>query len=96
MSGQPRPALPDVDAILTVELGEPGALGRSRVRVALRAGEASLAEREVRIHGSGPQRLRRAAFAALNEVRRAVSKYETGPPAGGPVRNSKGRLTAWT
>ncbi len=96
VSGQPRPALPDVDAILTVELGEPGALGRSRVRVALRAGEASLAEREVRIHGSGPQRLRRAAFAALNEVRRAVSKYETGPPAGGPVRNSKGRLTAWT
>jgi hypothetical protein len=27
---------------------------------------------EVRIHGSGPQRIRRAAFAALDQIRRAV------------------------
>jgi len=70
VSGEPRPALPNADAILTVDLGQPAGLGRSRVRVALQAGETGFAEREVRIHGSGPQRLRRAAFAALDQVRR--------------------------
>ena len=64
----------DADATLTVELGEPGALGRSRVRLSLRAGEAGFEERDVRIHGSGPQRLRRAAFAALDQVRRAIGR----------------------
>jgi len=46
--------------------------GRSRVRVAV-TGEVVLPRVEVRIHGSGPQRLRRAAFAALDQVRRALS-----------------------
>ncbi len=42
------------------------------VRVAL-AGSVALAPTEVSIHGSGPQRLRRAAFAALDVVRRLSS-----------------------
>jgi nicotinamide-nucleotide amidase len=73
MAGQPVAAPPEADAILIVDLGEPGALGRSRVRVSLRADGAGIGfpEREVRIHGSGPQRLRRAAFAALDQVRRS-------------------------
>ncbi len=65
--------LPVADARLAVRLDPPGALGRSRVRVSLtaRSGSAAFTEREVRIHGSGPQRLRRAAFAALDQVRRS-------------------------
>jgi hypothetical protein len=39
------------------------------VRVAL-SGRVAMPPTELRIHGSGPQRLRRAAFAALNAVRR--------------------------
>ena len=59
------------DAVLTVDLQRRARWGRSRVRVALRAGKAGFEGREVRIHGSGPQRLRRAAFAALDQIRRA-------------------------
>ncbi len=75
MNGQPRADPPRADATLAVELGEPGTLGRSRVRVTLGAAAAGMGftEREVRIHGSGPQRLRRAAFAALDQVRRGIS-----------------------
>jgi hypothetical protein len=40
------------------------------VTVELSGRVASFAPREVRIHGSGPQRLRRAAFAALDVIRR--------------------------
>jgi hypothetical protein len=43
--------------------------GRSRIRVAV-SGAVSMPMTELRIHGSGPQRLRRAAFAALDAVRR--------------------------
>jgi hypothetical protein len=32
-----------------------------------------MAMTEARVHGSGPQRQRRAAFAALDQVRRAFS-----------------------
>lgn len=60
---------PMADAVLQVSLLPQDAHGRSRVRVAV-AGAASLPQAEVRIHGSGPQRLRRAAFAALDVVRR--------------------------
>jgi nicotinamide-nucleotide amidase len=49
---------------------DPG--GRSRVRVAV-SGAVSMPMTELRIHGSGPQRLRRAAFAALDAVRRLSS-----------------------
>ena len=60
---------PMADAVLQVSLLPQDANGRSRVRVALSGGVAMPAT-EIRIHGSGPQRLRRAAFAALNAVRR--------------------------
>jgi nicotinamide-nucleotide amidase len=57
------------DATLQVSLLPQDAGGRSRVRVAI-SGAISMPATELRIHGSGPQRLRRAAFAALNAVRR--------------------------
>jgi nicotinamide-nucleotide amidase len=60
---------PVADAVLQVSLLPQDAHGRSRVRVAL-SGAATLEHAELRIHGSGPQRLRRAAFAALDAVRR--------------------------
>ncbi len=60
---------PLADTTLQLSLLPQGADGRSRVRVAL-SGAVSLPSRELRIHGSGPQRLRRAAFAALDAVRR--------------------------
>ena len=62
---------PIADAVLQVSLLAQDANGRSRVRVGMSGGVA-LPATELRIHGSGPQRLRRAAFAALNAVR-AVS-----------------------
>ena len=57
------------DATIQVSLLPQDAHGRSRVRVAVN-GAASMPMTELRIHGSGPQRLRRAAFAALDAVRR--------------------------
>ena len=56
-------------ACLQVSLLPQDAGGRSRVRVSL-SGELPMAVTELRIHGSGPQRLRRAAFGALDAVRR--------------------------
>jgi nicotinamide-nucleotide amidase len=64
------PAGPPIgDAVLQVSLLPQDANGRSRVRVAL-AGAVRMPQTELRIHGSGSQRLRRAAFAALDAVRR--------------------------
>ena len=60
------------DAVLQVSLLAPDANGRSRVRVSL-SGAISMPMTELRIHGSGPQRLRRAAFAALDAVRKLSS-----------------------
>ena len=60
---------PAGDATLQVSLLPQDAHGRSRVRVAL-SGAVTLPMTERRVHGSGPQRLRRAAFAALDAVRR--------------------------
>ena len=57
------------EAVLQLSLLPQDAHGRSRVRVAV-SGAVSLPTVELRIHGSGPQRLRRAAFAALDAVRR--------------------------
>ena len=57
------------EAVLQLSLLPQDAHGRSRVRVAL-AGSISMPMTELRIHGSGAQRLRRAAFAALDAVRR--------------------------
>ena len=66
------PAAPMGDAVLQLSLLPQDANGRSRVRVAL-SGSVSLPRAELRIHGSGPQRQRRAAFAALDAVRRLSS-----------------------
>jgi len=59
---------PMADATLQVSLQPQDANGRSRVRVSL-SGTAVMPQTELRIHGSGPQRLRRAAFAALDALR---------------------------
>ncbi|MEO6058600.1 MAG: molybdopterin-binding protein [Candidatus Limnocylindria bacterium] len=64
-------ATPVADAVIQLSLHSPDAHGRSRVRVSV-AGAISLPMVEVRVHGSGQQRLRRAAFAALDQVRRAL------------------------
>ena len=66
------PAPPVADACLQVSLLPQDAHGRSRVRVAL-SGSLSLTQRELRIHGSGEQRFRRAAFGALDQVRRLTT-----------------------
>jgi nicotinamide-nucleotide amidase len=60
---------PMADAVLQVSLLPQDATGRSRVRVAC-SGAVAMSIVELRVHGSGPQRLRRAAFAALDAVRR--------------------------
>lgn len=60
------------DAVLQVSLLPQDAHGRSRVRVSL-SGVVAMPGAELRIHGSGPQRTRRAAFAALDAVRRLSS-----------------------
>jgi nicotinamide-nucleotide amidase len=60
------------DAVLQVALLPQDAHGRSRVRVSL-SGAVAMPGVELRIHGSGPQRTRRAAFAALDAVRRLSS-----------------------
>jgi len=60
---------PVADAVIQLSLLPQDAHGRSRVRLAV-SGRPSLATDELRIHGSGPQRLRRAAFAALDRIRR--------------------------
>jgi nicotinamide-nucleotide amidase len=60
------------DAVLKVSLLPQDANGRSRVRVSM-SGAVTLAVTELRMHGSGAQRLRRAAFAALDAVRRLSS-----------------------
>ncbi len=65
-------AVPLADAVLQVSLLDPGRHGRSKVRVAV-SGAVSVAPKELSIHGSGPQRQRRAAYAALDAVRRAVA-----------------------
>jgi nicotinamide-nucleotide amidase len=60
---------PHGDAVLQVSLLPQDTHGRSRVRVSL-SGAIAMPATELRVHGSGPQRLRRAAFAALDAVRR--------------------------
>jgi nicotinamide-nucleotide amidase len=63
---------PVADAVIQLSLLATDAHGRSRVRVSV-AGAVSMPMVEVRIHGNGPQRLRRAAFAALDQVRRGFA-----------------------
>ena len=63
-------ATPVADAVIQVSLLPTDANGRNRVRVSV-TGTVSLRMVEVRVHGSGTQRARRAPFAALDQVRRA-------------------------
>jgi nicotinamide-nucleotide amidase len=63
---------PVADALLQLSLLPTDAHGRSRVRVSV-SGVVSMPMVEVRVHGSGPQRARRAAFAALDQVRRSLT-----------------------
>ncbi|HKO33827.1 MAG TPA: molybdopterin-binding protein [Candidatus Limnocylindria bacterium] len=62
---------PLADAVIQLSLLPEDGHGRSRVRVAV-SGAVQLARAELRIHGSGDQRMRRAAFAALDHVRRGA------------------------
>ena len=65
-------AVPHADAVLQLALSPPARTGRSQLEVSM-SGMLSLPPRRLRIHGSGPQRLRRAAFAALDQVRRELA-----------------------
>ena len=58
------------DALLSMRLAPVGENGRSNVACELRSADGSRSWR-LRIHGSGPQRDRRAAFAALDALRRS-------------------------
>jgi hypothetical protein len=60
------------DAVVQLSLLPIDAHGRSRARISV-TGASSMPTVEVRIHGSGVQRARRAAFAGLDQVRRAFS-----------------------
>jgi nicotinamide-nucleotide amidase len=65
-------AVPDADAVLQLSLSPPARTGRSQLEVSM-SGMLSMPPRRLRVHGSGPQRLRRAAFAALDQVRRELA-----------------------
>jgi nicotinamide-nucleotide amidase len=69
--GRPPPGLA-AQAVLSVRLRGPDGTGRSRVDMRLDGSLVSMSERQLRIHGSGPQRARRAAYAALDAVRREL------------------------
>jgi nicotinamide-nucleotide amidase len=62
---------PVADAVIELTLLPIDAHGRSRVRVSV-SGAPGMAQVEVRVHGSGVQRQRRAAFTALDQVRRSL------------------------
>jgi nicotinamide-nucleotide amidase len=68
--GHDGAAVPKAEAVLHVRLLPQDGHGRSRVEVSV-DGAAILPSTHTRIHGSGHQRQRRAAFAALDTVRRA-------------------------
>jgi nicotinamide-nucleotide amidase len=72
LEGGGVPAAPVADAVVQLSLLPTDAHGRSRVRVSV-GGSPAMPMAEVRVHGSGPQRARRAAFAALDQVRRALA-----------------------
>ena len=65
-------AVPHADAVLQLSLSPAARTGRSQLEVSM-SGAVSLPRRRLRIHGAGPQRLRRAAFAALDQVRRELA-----------------------
>lgn len=70
-AGEVASGPPAADAVLRVRLLPADAHGRSRVEVSL-SGVVALDRILTRVHGSDPQRQRRAAFAALDQLRRAL------------------------
>lgn len=62
---------PAAEAVLSCRLLPQDRHGRSGVRIEMR-GFPGARQIEARVHGSGPQRLRRAAFATLDATRRAL------------------------
>lgn len=72
LDGGGASSAPAADAVIQLSLLPTDAHGRSRVRVSV-SGAADLSMVEIRVHGSGMQRQRRAAFAALDQVRRAFA-----------------------
>jgi nicotinamide-nucleotide amidase len=62
---------PAADAMLHLTLGPADERGRSRIEVTL-TGPVAMGPLRTRVHGSGAQRRRRAAFAALDAVRRSL------------------------
>ena len=64
-------AAPTADAVIQLAVLPADVHGRSRVRISV-TGAARMPQVEVRVHGSGAQRQRRAAFAALDQLRRAL------------------------
>src|SRR5690606_37619815 len=83
---------PMADVVLQVSLLPQDANGRSRVRVSC-SGAVSMPTLELRIPGSGPQRLRRAAFSSLVAVLRLrPSDRRAGrPPAGSRTTSAVAR-----
>jgi nicotinamide-nucleotide amidase len=71
LDGGGASSTPVADAVIQLSLLPTDAHGRSRVRVSV-TGTVSLPMLEVRVHGGGIQRRRRAAFAALDQVRRVL------------------------
>jgi nicotinamide-nucleotide amidase len=72
LDGGGESSAPVADAVIQLSLLPTDAHGRSRVRVSV-SGAADLPMVETRVHGSGVQRQRRAAFAALDQVRRTFA-----------------------
>lgn len=72
LDGGGASSAPAAKAVIQLSLLPTDAHGRSRVRVSV-TGTVSLPTVEVRFHGSGTQRARRAAFAALDQVRRTFA-----------------------
>jgi nicotinamide-nucleotide amidase len=73
LDGDGASSAPAASAVIQLSLLLTDAHGRSRVRVSV-TGTVTLPMVEVRVHGSGTQRTRRAAFAALDQVRRAFAE----------------------
>jgi len=69
LGGGDAAVAPVADAVIELSLLPIDANGRSRVRVSV-SGVRPMATAEIRVHGSGAQRRRRAAFAALDQLRR--------------------------
>ncbi|MEP7041230.1 MAG: hypothetical protein ABI864_06610, partial [Chloroflexota bacterium] len=72
LDGGGVPAAPVADAVIQLSLLSPDAHGRSRLRVSV-SGVATMPMVEVRVHGSGRPGSRRAAYAALDQIRRSFA-----------------------